>query len=476
MNLFFTLVCTSLVSTVIASALPAIFDTSNFHTDDIIQRDVAIIGGGSAGTHAAISLKDKGKSVIVVEKQDRLGGHIHTYLDPETGTFLDSGARSFYNITTVQKFFSRFNISLAKQNLYPNCATRYYDFRTGKAINRTLNPSQDDVSAALNTYLAQYNKYPGLRKGNFLPSPVPEDLYMPFGKFVDKYGIQAAVRILYSPENSDLLSNPVVEVFRSQTAEHIEAILSNTFVSPADYPVSEAFTRAAAELSANADLLLSSEVVHAHRPEHTTTTDTNTSEQKIHLIIRTPTGLKLILAQKLLIAIPPRPDFLHWLDLTPSEQRLFTHYTAVGFNPCIIRNSGLPPNTTILNAALHHTQYDLPNLSAVFAFLPTSVPHLHYVIYMTQQTPEIEPVPIEAQKAEIMRTLRRLKEQNLNLDVGFIMSTEQAELVEFREHAPYDLQLRVEAIREGVYGRLNMLQGSRGRGGRGRRGRGRIVV
>ncbi|OJJ68175.1 hypothetical protein ASPBRDRAFT_77899 [Aspergillus brasiliensis CBS 101740] len=438
MYLFSTLLWTSLVSTTISSneVWPSLAADQQEHTQ---------------------------RSVIVVEKQDRLGGHIHTYLDPETGTFLDSGARSFYNITTVQKFLSRFNISLAKQNLYPNCATRYYDFRTGKAVNRTFNPSQDDVSAALNTYIAQYNKYPGLRKGNFLPTPVPEDLYMPFGKFVDKYGIQAAVRTLYSPENSELLSNPVVEVFRSQAAEHIEAILSNTFVSPADYPVSEAFTRAAAELSANADLLLSSEVVHAHRPEHTTTTTTNTSEQKIHLIIRTPIGLKLILAQNLLIAIPPRPDFLHWLDLTPSEQRLFSHYTAVGFNPGIIRNSGLPPNTTILNAALHHTQYDLPYLPAVYAFLPTSVPHLHYVIYMTQQTPEIEPVPVsvEVQKAEIMQTLRRLKEQNPD-DNGFIMSTEQPELVEFRQHAPYDLQLGAGAIKEGVYERLNELQGSRG--------------
>lgn len=38
-----------------------------------IARDVAIIGGGAAGAHAAVRLReDFGKSVVVVEKQNRL--------------------------------------------------------------------------------------------------------------------------------------------------------------------------------------------------------------------------------------------------------------------------------------------------------------------------------------------------------------------------------------------------------------------
>jgi hypothetical protein len=62
------------------------FDFAAFKQSDIITRDVAIIGGGSGGTYSAISLKDKGKSVIVVEKKDRIGGHTETYIDPKTGT------------------------------------------------------------------------------------------------------------------------------------------------------------------------------------------------------------------------------------------------------------------------------------------------------------------------------------------------------------------------------------------------------
>jgi len=51
----------------------------NFASADIIERDVAIIGGGSAGTYSAVRLKDMGKSVVVIEKDVVLGGHTDTY-------------------------------------------------------------------------------------------------------------------------------------------------------------------------------------------------------------------------------------------------------------------------------------------------------------------------------------------------------------------------------------------------------------
>ena len=46
---------------------------------DVIERDVAIIGGGSAGTYSAVRLKDMGKSVVVIEKDVILGGQTDTY-------------------------------------------------------------------------------------------------------------------------------------------------------------------------------------------------------------------------------------------------------------------------------------------------------------------------------------------------------------------------------------------------------------
>lgn len=41
-------------------------------TNSSISRDVVIIGGGASGSHAAVWLRDQGKSVVVVEKQNIL--------------------------------------------------------------------------------------------------------------------------------------------------------------------------------------------------------------------------------------------------------------------------------------------------------------------------------------------------------------------------------------------------------------------
>src|SRR3712207_1158099 len=78
----------------------------------VIRRDVCVIGGGSAGTYAAVRLGDLGRSVVVVEKQDRLGGHTETYHDPETGGTVDIGVIVFENNPLVRAHFDRFGVAL----------------------------------------------------------------------------------------------------------------------------------------------------------------------------------------------------------------------------------------------------------------------------------------------------------------------------------------------------------------------------
>ena len=51
-----------------------------------IQRDVCVIGGGGSGPYAAVELRKMGKSVVLLEKMNYLGGHTQTYHDPSTGT------------------------------------------------------------------------------------------------------------------------------------------------------------------------------------------------------------------------------------------------------------------------------------------------------------------------------------------------------------------------------------------------------
>jgi 2-polyprenyl-6-methoxyphenol hydroxylase-like FAD-dependent oxidoreductase len=63
----------SLLSPSVVVSAAASINESTFAPCDVIEKDIAIIGGGSSGTYAAVRLReDYNKSIIVVEKTDRL--------------------------------------------------------------------------------------------------------------------------------------------------------------------------------------------------------------------------------------------------------------------------------------------------------------------------------------------------------------------------------------------------------------------
>jgi monoamine oxidase len=56
------------------------------------EADALVLGGGIAGLAAAYRLATAGRSVMVLEARDRLGGRVHTINDPESGHPLELGA------------------------------------------------------------------------------------------------------------------------------------------------------------------------------------------------------------------------------------------------------------------------------------------------------------------------------------------------------------------------------------------------
>ena len=85
-------------------------DESRFAPEDVIFRDVAVIGGGASGCYAAVRVKDAGKSVVVIETKNHLGGHVDTYNNPRTGAAIDYGALAYLDLPGVKQFFARFQI------------------------------------------------------------------------------------------------------------------------------------------------------------------------------------------------------------------------------------------------------------------------------------------------------------------------------------------------------------------------------
>lgn len=71
-----------------------------------------------SGTHAAVRLRDDfNKTVLIVEKANRLGGHVHAYNPGNGGRNVNYGVQAYLNRDTTQSFFNRFGVKLIDPDL-----------------------------------------------------------------------------------------------------------------------------------------------------------------------------------------------------------------------------------------------------------------------------------------------------------------------------------------------------------------------
>jgi len=403
---------------------------------DTLSRDVCIVGGGSAGTYAAIRLLDSNQTVIVVEQQDRLGGNTQTFIDPVTGAPIDIGVVVWHNNTLVSNYFQRLNVSLVSINeLDSPFVTIYPDFQTGQLVPG-YTPA--DPSSALQGYVEQLLKYPFLDDGFNLPDPVPSDLLIQFGEFVIKYNLSAAVSLLFETNEGigNLLEVPTLYVMKYFGLTLVQGFGSG-FVATASHDNSELYESAQTVLTAANAVLLSSHVI-------STTRDDNGAK----IVVSTPSGLKHIQCKRLVLAMPPTLNNLAPFAFNSTELSLFQQFTATGYYSGLIRNSGIPDNTSLQNTAAHNI-YNLPTLPCIYGFEATGVPGLHQVLYGSTVS-----LPVAAVKAEIIKTLKRLQA------AGTISPT-LPEFAVFVSHSPFLFTVSVNAIQNGFYSRLNALQGVR---------------
>ena len=418
----------------LSSSLPTI-DTFAYPSTSIIHRDVAIIGGGASGTYGAVQLHDQGKSVVVIEAQDRLGGHTQTYTDPATKQTIDYGVVVYNNVQLVKDFFARFNVplSLTLEAPAPGQTSQYVDFRTGKVV---AGYSPGNVSAGLAAYGAQVAKYPYLDTGFNLPDPVPGDLLLPFEDFVKKYSLQSIVdfAINFAQGCGNLLSKPTIYIFKYIDVGVLQGLASG-FLSTSRHDNSELYVKAQTELGQ--DVLLNSRVIATDR-----------SGKGVKILINTPNGVKLIVAKKMLLTIPPLLDNLRGFDLDRSETDLFGQFLSNGYWTGLVRNTNIPDTTTLQNLGAD-TQYNQPVFPGLYAITPTADPGLHDIKYGSATDLSDDQV-----KANIVADINRLK-------TAGTVNTGTPDFAVFSSHTPFELTVPSDAIAAGFYKKLYALQGQR---------------
>lgn len=413
------------------------FSPDSYKPHEVICRDVAIIGGGSAGAYSAVRLVDHNVSVAVIEPKAQLGGHAETYVD-QSGVTADIGVVAFEPFQLTTDYFARFHIPLVHFSSPPSNPSQFVNFNTGEVADWQP-PSQEEVGLGFVAYGEQLSKHPDIVTGYDLNYPVDEDLLLPFHEFVEKYHIGGAVWSIFNFEQgySPLLNLPTIYVLKQFGQGLVQAVTTNTLLTTEHHNTHELYLRVMVFLGGR--VLLNTSVVAMSR---------KTSSQP-RILVDSPKGRRLIIARKVLITAPlinvyeARGKF----DLNSEEGDLFQQFFANGYYTGIIRNTGLPPDLKAVGVDPDQP-HGIPTLPGIYKL--SSVPELPDLFHVYYGIPQ--PKPSDVVQRDIKAIVGRVQQAQ-----GLPPST--PEWVVFSDHYPYNTMVKPEAIRDGFYRRLLGLQG-----------------
>ena len=86
---------------------------------------------------------------------------------------------------------------------------------------------------------------------------------------------------------------------------------------------------------------------------------TSRSNSGVKLVIQTPQGLKLVIASKLIISIPPLLSNLVGFDLSIQERTLFQQWGTGAYYTSLVSDTGIPDGVDVTNVGAD-TAYNLP--------------------------------------------------------------------------------------------------------------------
>jgi len=302
--------------TMIVARATANCNEYNVAPQDVIHKDVVIIGGGASGTYAAVRLRDDfKKSIVVVERDDHLGGHVNTYVDPISGAAINYGVQAYLSYGNSRAFFQRLGVPVTAWVGHNDPLPSVYISTTdGSKLTAYEPPAYTETLAAFERWLNVTTTYerqlgPGFWDF-FAPGTIPEELLTPFDEFAVERNLTAAIPLMQIIGNvgvgglSNYLTFQVLHAFGQAVTN--ETLNSSLFV-PANHSNSYLYERAYNLLKE--DVLLSSEATAVHR-----------TDSGVSLVVKGRNGTcKLIKAKQLLFTPPPSIDNLALYGLDANE-------------------------------------------------------------------------------------------------------------------------------------------------------------
>src|SRR5579859_2912008 len=399
-----------------------------------VVRDVCVLGGGSAGTYTAVQLRNLGKSVVVLERKSRLGGHAETVT--VNNTPINIGVQLFESLNPlVGAYAAQLNVPLVPVPLGEEPPAVNVDFRTGAAVT-IAPPDPVAFATAFGTYLqVLQTQFPYLDSGFNLPNPVPADLLLPFGDFATKFGLDPLVptAFQFGQGLGDLLRDPAIYVLKNFSLSVASAIATNSFVTVAQGTA--ALYDAAAAFLGN-DAVVNANIVVAVR-----------NRRGVEVLAETPHGPILVQAEKLVVAFPPTLINLAVLVPDALEVSLFSRIRANYYATSLVQVSGLPPFVSVNNVSAN-TRHNLPPLPGLYGLEATPLPGFYVALYGNTTSLSDDVV-----KADIAASIDRLG------TAGTFPGAKFGGFTAFSNHAPFEMMVSASDIAAGFYTQLNALQG-----------------
>lgn len=333
----------------------------------------------------------------------------------------------------------------------PGFQTQYVDFSTGRpitsgnSVQAAANPQA--MQQALGTYGQLAAQYLNFTFPSLIQLPVgkdmPEDLLLPFGKFVEKYNLQAALPTIWGFTNwaGDILREPTAFILNHFSAVHLNATANKGLLLPTTLNNSVLYDKAAHFLGP--DVLFSTTVTHAKR------TDTS-----VRLVVHDSNGCpKLIRAKKLIVTIPPLPSILAPLRPDERELSVFARWIHQSAYVGVLANTGLPDGLDVVNAVPDSSPHtlNLPGaggVSYIWNFIFSAFPGLYRTNIIG--APDLT---ADGAKALVTEALAKFGE------AGTFNVTEQTAWLAFGDHTPLQVRGKAVDIAKGFYQQAFALNG-----------------
>lgn len=385
------------------------------------------------------------------------GGHTSVYHDPATGTPINVGVQAWMEYKDTFDFVTRMGVSTNGSMHFASLTSKFVDFQTGQLVNGYAAPSDDVKFAALQVYLDACEKYEDMLLPGFFqfpdPAQIPEDLIMPFGQFVDKYGIAAAVPQLWQSTVQgvgNFLEVPTMYIMQASPAPMVRALLGKGAAAvPPSGNLHELFERIEAFLGD--DVQYSSQAVASTRTEDDGVSVTIQSNvvgggDRVNCTIH---------AKRLLIAIEPTAANMAPFDLADTEREVFDKLGYTTVYAGIVRHPSLKVGTSYGNtlpaaAPANYTVYPLPAQVGRFDFLDmTSDMFSFTAVGKDTDTPA-------SMRALIGKTIEGMA------STGVVDgAASEVEFPAFADHGMMHSRVSAEELRGGFIQRQLALQGKR---------------